>query len=353
MKNQKRKGSVAAESDEVVEDLGRVIHEHTLFFDKLIELIPAKFYLPTDDKEKPWFQGLSKASKAEAKKETKENIKKSRRDRLDPDKSSATTLDLLKESLGKEKVDDSDGVQVAAVAKPLVSGLGGDDRSVTYEELRQRLHRKLEEFRAGRNLGNAEKKREERNAKRGYKDNKRKRDDETEKGDNVSGELAERVKKDAAEASKELVFGHVKLQNEEMLGKKKRKLSKHKELERAKKLEEVKKNDPEKAEVFAKKQSWKAAMDRASGVKVHDDPKLLKKSINKEKKKQQKNSEKWKDRIQTRDQLKAEKQKKRSENISARIHEKKMRKIAKREKKLMRPGFEGRKEGFMNEGGVT
>ncbi|BAT77177.1 hypothetical protein LR48_Vigan01g310800 [Vigna angularis] len=137
MKNKKRKGSVAAESDEVVEDLGRVIQKHTLFFDKLIELIPAKFYLPTDDKEKPWFQGLSKVAKAEAKKETKENIKKSRRDRLDPDKSSATTLDFLKESLGKEKVDDSDGVH---------------DRSVTYEELRQRLHRKFEEFRAGRNL---------------------------------------------------------------------------------------------------------------------------------------------------------------------------------------------------------
>ena len=168
----------------------------------------------------------------------------------------------------------------------------------------------------------------------------------------MSAELVEKVKKDAAEASKELVFGHVKLQNEEMPGKK-RKLSKHKELERAKKLEEVKKNDPEKAEAFAKKQSWKAAMDRAAGVKVHDDPKLLKKSINKEKKQQKKNSEKWKDRIQTRDQLKAEKQKKRTENIAGRIHEKKMRKIAKREKKLMRPGFEGRKEGFMNGGGAT
>ena len=58
-------------------------------------------------------------------------------------------------------------------------------------------------------------------------------------------------------------------------------------------------------------------------------------------------------RVQTRDQLKAEKQQKRSENIASRIREKKMRKIAKREKKLMRPGFEGRKEGFMNDGGSS
>ncbi|TKY54104.1 Surfeit locus protein 6-like [Spatholobus suberectus] len=348
MKMKKKRQKDVAEGGGDV-DLESMIHEHTLFFDKLIELIPAKFYLPTDDKEKQWFQGLSKAAKAEAKKETKENIKKSRRDRLDPDKPSTTTLDLLKESLGKEKVNDSDEEQ--GEAKPLLSGLEGDDRSVTYEELRQRLHRKLEEFRAGRNCGNSNKK-DDRNAKRGFKDKKRKRDDETDESKPAQDELVEKVKKDAAEASKELVFGHLKLQNEEMQGKK-RKVSKHKELERAKKLEEVKKKDPEKGEAFAKKQSWRAAMDRASGVKVHDDPKLLQKSINKEKKKQQKNAEKWKDRIQTRDQFKAEKQQRRSENIAARIHEKKMRKIAKREKKLMRPGFEGRKEGFMNDGGSS
>ena len=349
-KKKKPSGGVVGEGD----DLESLIHKHALFFDKLIELIPAKFYLPTDDKEKPWFQGLSKAAKAEAKKETKENIKKSRRDRLDPDKPSATTLDLLKESFGKEKVDDSDEEQGAAAPRPVVSGMKRDDGSVTYEELQQRLRRRLEEFRAGRNTGNSDRKREERNARRGYKDNKRKRDGETEEGNPVRGELAaaeEKVKKDAAEASKDLVFGHVKLQNDE--GKKKRKVSKHQELERAKKLEEVKKKDPEKAEAFAKKQSWKAAMDRASGVKVHDDPKLLHKSIHKEKKKQLKNAEKGKDRVQTRDQLKAEKQQKRSENIASRIHEKKMRKIAKREKKLMRPGFEGRKEGFMNDGGSS
>ncbi|RDX95474.1 Surfeit locus protein 6-like protein, partial [Mucuna pruriens] len=341
MTKTKKKQKGVAEGDGGVVDLDSVIHEHALFFDKMIELIPAKFYLPTDDKEKPWFQGLSKAKKAQAKKETKENIKKSRRDRLDPDKPSSTTLDLLKESFEKEKVDDSDQEQGAA-AKPLVSGLDGDERSVTYEELRQRLHRKLEEFRAGRNCGNSEKKREDR--KREFMDKKRKRDHDTDEC-KPAQEDSEKVTKDAADASKELVFGHVKLLNEEMQWKK-RKLSKHKELERAKKWDEMKKNDPEKGEAFAKKQSWKAAMDRASGIKVHDDPKLLQKSINKEKKQQKKNAEKWKDRIQTRDQLKAEKQQKRSENIAGRIHEKKMRKIAKREKKLMRPGFEGRKEEF-------
>lgn len=110
------------------------------------------------------------------------------------------------------------------------------------------------------------------------------------------------------------------------------------------------KEDPEKGEIVSKKHSWKAATSRAAGMKVHDDPSLLRRSIQKEKKRHQKNAEKWKDRQQTTEKMKAEKQQKRSGNISQRIQDKKMRRIAKREKKLMRPGFEGRKEGFVNEG---
>ena len=54
-------------NDNAARDLELNIRKHRLFFDKLIELIPAKFYLPVDE-EKPWFQGLSKAEKAKAKK---------------------------------------------------------------------------------------------------------------------------------------------------------------------------------------------------------------------------------------------------------------------------------------------
>ncbi|KAK0601948.1 hypothetical protein LWI29_028957 [Acer saccharum] len=114
----------------------------------------------------------------------------------------------------------------------------------------------------------------------------------------------------------------------------------------ARKFEEAKK-DPEKGEMIAKKYSWKAATIRAAGIKVHDDPKLLKQSLHK-KKRHQKNVGKWNERIGTTQKLKVDKQQKRSENISGRIHEKKMRRIEKREKKLMRPGFEGRKQGFVN-----
>ncbi|XVF38556.1 hypothetical protein REPUB_Repub20aG0112200 [Reevesia pubescens] len=333
-------------------DMKSMIHENALFFDKLVELIPARFYLP-DEKDKPWFQGLSKAEKASAKKQSIENIKKARRDRLDPEKSSKTTLDLLKDNLEKEKLSkESDDEEEEIEVRPIMSDLdGGEERSVTYEELRQRLRRKIEELRGGRNSSCSDKgkKKNERNDKKGNVQKKRKRDSGAEEKKVGTSNDKDKVEKDMEEAAKELTFSHVKLGNVEKHGKKKRKLSKFKELENAMKLVEAKK-DPEKGEVIAKKHSWKAAMDRAAGIQVHDNPKLLKQSIQKEKKRHQKNVEKWNERAETTEKLKAEKQQKRSENIAEKIHQKKMRRIAKREKKLLRPGFEGRKEGFINEG---
>ncbi|XWS08710.1 hypothetical protein CRYUN_Cryun40dG0024300 [Craigia yunnanensis] len=329
-------------------DLKSMIHENALFFDKLVELIPARFYLP-DEKDKPWFQGLSKAEKASAKKQSRENIKKARRDRLDPEKSSKTTLDLLKENLEKDKLSKESDEEEEIEVRPIMPDLdGGEERSVTYEELRQRLRRKIEELRGGRNSAGLDKGRKK-NDKKGNVQKKRKRDSGVEEKKGATSNAKDKVEKDVEEAAKELTFSHVKLGDEEKHGKKKRKLSKLKELENAMKLEEAKK-DPEKGEVIAKKHLWKAAMDRAAGIKVHDDPKLLKQGIQKEKKRHEKNVEKWNERVETTEKLKAEKQQKRSENISEKLHQKKMRRIAKREKKLLRPGFEGRKEGFINEG---
>ncbi|XP_058097919.1 uncharacterized protein LOC131242946 [Magnolia sinica] len=313
-------------------DLKTIIHKHSIFFDNLIELIPARFYLPVEDKEKPWFQGLSKVAKASFKKETRENIKKSRRSRLDPDNSSTTTLDLLKKSIQNEKspTEKSDEIDVR-IENPIP-----DDRSVTYEELRERLHRRIAELRGNRNTADKD-------------DNKKKIDGKKKKRGDLpkrkQGLESEEMKASGLENG--LAFGHVKIGEQDEQIRKKRKLSKAQELEKAKRLEEAKK-DPEKGEVISKKHSWQAAVSRAAGVKVHDDPRILKQSIKKEKKRKEKNAEKWKERMESRDKARAEKQQTRSENILGRIREKKARRIAKREKKLMRPGFEGRKEGFIN-----
>ncbi|CAL9229233.1 unnamed protein product [Arabidopsis halleri] len=347
-------------------------HQHTEFFDKLIELIPARFYLP-DETERKWFPGLSKARKAKAKKITNENLKKAKRDKLDPEKSALTTLDLLKEKIEKERLASLKQKQKKKHAdlrkqkfdrqnsgtelpdddseEETDNNRQKDHQSVTYEELRQRLHRKIDELKGGR--GGSDRPRSNERRKK-ILPNKRKRDtvseektvEEKKSADKGKGKL------DVEEAAKDLTFGYVKIDDDEEHGKekKKRRLSKAKELERAMKLEDAKK-DPEKGDVIAKKHSWKAATSRAAGIKVHDDPKLLKQSIHKDKKRHEKNAEKWKERVEGQQKFKVEKQQKRSGNIADRIEQNKMRKIAKREKKLLRPGFEGRKEGFINEGG--
>nr|GMC90567.1 ribosomal RNA-processing protein 14-C-like [Ipomoea batatas] len=288
-------------------DLKALIHESSVFFDNLVNLIPPRFYLPSDD-SKPWFQGLSKAKKASFKRQSRENLKLARRNRLDPDKKIAqsSTLDLLKESIEKQKIaelssgntDDSDKEKLIDFGEE--DDGNGNDRSVTYEELRQRLRRKIEALRGNR--GASERSERKASGKDGNSVNsegkKRKRD--SENNEKIGNEA------NPGNVLSEIEFGKV-----------------------------------------AEKQSWKAAADRAMGVKVHDNPRLLKESMKREKKRKEKSTEKWKERVESREKLKEERQQKRRDNISGRIQEKKMRKIAKREKKLMRPGFEGRKQEFI------
>ncbi|XP_077220303.1 uncharacterized protein LOC143854305 [Tasmannia lanceolata] len=342
MKKKTQKSSAALDLD-----LKTLVHQHSLFFDNLIELIPARFYLPVGDREKPWFQGLSKVGKASAKKESRENLKKARRARLDPEKSS-TTVDLLKKSLENEKSEENaseDDEKEADLENPLP--LIKEDRSVTYEELRHRLHRRIEELRTNRNAGSEDKPRIEKKREISRAKRKREFEEKKHKVRDFGGNSSFKPKSEQV-VSEGLAFSHVRVGNEDEQMRKKKKVSKLQALEKAKRLAEEKK-DPEKGEIVSKKHSWSSAVSRAAGIKVHDDPKLLKLSLKKDKKRHQKNVEKWKERVGNTMESRAKKQQTRAKNIDERIKQKKMRRIAKREKKLMRPGFEGRKEGFINE----
>lgn len=356
-------------------DLKTLIHEHSLFFDQLVELIPARFFLPNSSDDKPWFPGLSKSEKKKFKAQSRENIIKSRRDRLDPTQPSST-LDLLKKSLdeekessdeddeggeGKEEEEEEDEEVGEEAEKAQNKFTLTEDRPVTYEELQERLRLRIAELSAGRNTRpesrlKQERKKEMKNKKKLKVQTKKNREKNKEddaaiagstgkrkREDGKDGVFSKKNKKNKVDETSDITFGQVRIDGKDNKNRKK-KLSKEKELERAKRLVEVKK-DPEKG----KKVSWKAAVSKAAGEKVHDDPKLLKQSIKREKKRQGKNAQKWKERDETVAKAKAGKQKKRTENIRDRIHQKKMRKIEKREKKLMRPGFEGRKEGYINE----
>ncbi|EPS59047.1 hypothetical protein M569_15764, partial [Genlisea aurea] len=326
-KNQNGAATAGPVSSEVLCDAESIIHSNSKFFDHLIELIPPRFYLSKEDDSKAWYQGLTKAAKASMKQQTKQNLRLARLQRFNPDKESASTLDILNKQNGSIGLD-SEEAHLVVEGGELSAEPVDDETSVTYEELREKLRRKIESLRGNR----GEKKTDVQIVKRSDT-HKRKR----------SGDEA--IQHEEDEEEEEIIeYGRVKLGDEDDVEKKKkRKLSKAKELEKAKRLKEAKNSDPS----IASRESWKAAARRAMGVKVHDDARLIKDSMNREKRKKEKNAMKWKERVESQEKAKKEKQQKRKQNVAERINEKKMRRIAKREKKLLRPGFEGRKEGYI------
>ncbi|KQK00453.1 ribosomal RNA-processing protein 14-C [Brachypodium distachyon] len=349
------------------------VQGHSLFFDALVQLIPPRFYLSAGDEDRPYYQGLSKSAKAAMKAQSRANIKAARRARLDPAGPPSSTLDLLKKSVADQEAegdldksqeesnesedevgseDDDDEEEEEEEEIPMApAAVVSEDRSVTYEELRERLHRRITELRGNRctsqeflNKPQKEKGKKVKGTKVKGKDGgmKRKREDGTEDADGTDGK---KHKKEADGNAPDIVYGNVLVDPKEARRRKKRRVkNKKKELEQAKRMQRAK-EDPKKAT----KMAWDVATRRAAGEKVHDNPKLIKESMKKDKKRQQKHAEQWKDRQKVVDSKRKEKQNTRKENIKERAQQKKMRKIEKREKKLMRPGFEGRKQGYVNE----
>ena len=99
------------------------------------------------------------------------------------------------------------------------------------------------------------------------------------------------------------------------------------------KIAEVKKSNPDKAEEMIKQDKWKAALDRAEGKKVRDDPELLKKSIRKKKEKKKHSEKKWTEREEKTTQLKADRQKKRKTNLRGRTDARTAKKVKRLQKK--------------------
>lgn len=86
--------------------------------------------------------------------------------------------------------------------------------------------------------------------------------------------------------------------------------------------------------------AWNRALSKSEGVKVKDNPELLKKTIKKEIQQKQKSKRKWDARIEGMKNRRDEKQKKRLENIEARKKQVKNNKLKKAAKKgRIIPGF--------------
>lgn len=134
-----------------------------------------------------------------------------------------------------------------------------------------------------------------------------------------------------------------------------------KEQERAQKLKGTAAGAAE-----AQKKAWSSAEARASGVKVLDDAKLLRKSLKREEKAKARSARDWDARKGDQKKEQAARQEKRTANLQARIDSKKNKKAGIKIKKPIvkkkggapspsgkapRPGFEGKKRGFLNKRG--
>lgn len=108
----------------------------------------------------------------------------------------------------------------------------------------------------------------------------------------------------------------------------------------ARKLKTLEEKDPEQAQEVKQKKQWLKAMDKAQGVKVKDDPELLKRSMKRQQKQRQQSQKKWQARVENVTQKQKERQDKRKENIKARKQAKLQTKMKRLKKKgRIIPGF--------------
>ena len=109
---------------------------------------------------------------------------------------------------------------------------------------------------------------------------------------------------------------------------------------RNEKLQKLKESNPEKGQQLEEKIKWQAVLNRAEGLKVKDNPDMLKKAAKAKDKKRQQRQKKWDSRKETTEKQMEERQAKRKLNIRAQKQaniEKKVKKLKKKGRLI--PGF--------------
>ncbi|CAL8464268.1 g3803 [Coccomyxa elongata] len=338
-------------------------------------MVPEKYYFDNTDEDPVQLKYMKKGAKVDAKRERKEAAKKRKREKLDPDKAK-TALDIqLDQAKKKQRLAEKQGASSTKEEdaeqgdRPGPSALRFDvptGAEPPADELRQRLHQRIEEMRAQRKADEERKARAKAakewkqqatsRAKQAHSQREQKRtahseDELPEQRAAKKARPAPADEEGALVESAKLSFGRVELGTDgpRRGPQKKHKPTKAELLEAAKaKLETVKVLEGTKeGRVAVEQEAWKAAMARARGERVLDDPKLLSRSLKKEQKLKKKKADAWKERKDQQRQNAKIKQKKRTENLKSRADTKIQNRKDKREKKLMRAGFEGRRDSFI------
>ena len=311
--------------------------ETSNYFSSLVDLIPAKFYVASELKENG-FNNKKKLTKGEKKLLTK----KAKLLRLDPSQHKSTEeLQLEIEKKEKEMLETE-------VSNEKIKPINVSEAvSVPLEELREKLHAKLEQVRGKRKFTPNGDKDVVKKARVERKDKAKKKKDTQKLSTNIKRATSIEEKSVATKNSikndkGELVFSKFDFATSNGTMKKKSKDIK-KLLQKAEKtqenIEKLEGEDSDKAKKLKDKIAWDKALKKAEGQKLKDDPKLLKKTLKRKEKMKSHSQKKWKDRTETVEKQKEERQKKRTQNLKQRREEKMKKSGGKGKKKNSKPGF--------------
>ncbi|KAG1148052.1 hypothetical protein G6F37_000750 [Rhizopus arrhizus] len=373
---------------ELLDSLSNRLTKDVEIFDHLLRLIPAKYYVMDKNEQSGDSKFQHNKRKKAPKQAIKEATKKAKKAKLDPD-NVKTIMEVQEEKAQQleqekeEKKDEEDEDESMEIDSNAFSGLD-DSESIATEststsiqepvkpmeksditQLRNRLHERINQLRQKRNAPGANtanpRSRDDILAARNKKKEDRKKAIKAQKekgGKAPTEELIQLDKKTNNTPTHQRTADSIKMDGDVFFGK----LSVGKEQQKKKKgptdaktqlklveakkekLEKMKQEDKSKAQELLEKEEWNKVLSLATGEKVKDDPKLLKKTIKRQEKQKTKSAQEWRKRTdkQKMDEKKAIK--KREENIKNKIEEKKLkRKGIKPNKKKARPGFEGGK----------
>ncbi|KAF7727261.1 hypothetical protein EC973_007874 [Apophysomyces ossiformis] len=355
---------------------------HAQLFDSLLQLIPAKVYITEKNDEA--LDPENKKSIAEIQQEKAEELKK--QDESDDESDDEDNNDVDMEEAEKSNVNsgadfsglaDENDEETKTLDRKQESGIENwlfcrtrinlsnivvvqPMQKGDISELRSRLHERIAQLRKKRNADNTDhnkaRSREDILAARLKKKEDRKKalKARKEKGSKAAPEeLVQntsstvkatgngRPSADSIKMDGDVFFGKLDVGEQKKKGSVDAKSQLKKIEAKQEKLEKLRKENKEKADAIAEKEEWSRAIAMATGEKVKDDVKLLKKTVKRQEKQKSKSASQWKDRLDKVKKDEEDKVKKRNENIQKRIEAKKDRKKGKK----ARPGFEGGKRG--------
>lgn len=345
-------------------EMEAIIEQHAKFFDSLVDLVPAKHYYDGDT-EKINLKYEKKQARQAYKQEFKEKYKANKRQQLDPDKAVTT----LKVQQLKQAENTEDG-QADAVVPSNNGSIGAftgkaltpSERQALQEKLRQKILAQQQKRESTKSPADEAKswlqsRREQTKQKLEADLLGKRRPDRDSDGPNSAKKAKQHPQQQQRHQQQggegaggmKLAFGRIEVGgggDKEKGAHKKTKAQLLREAEeKQQRIKEL--ASTEEGKEVVRQEAWRSALARAKGEKVLDDPKLLRKSLKKEHKQRVKSAKAWQERSQQQQEAQKAKQNRRQENLQSRRQTKLDNKKAKREKKLLRPGFEGRKDTFI------